>query len=357
MAAIDYKKKADQVCPVIIDHLAFTFPIRDLKHLVGHVGYGDLKIPEYPERINGIAPDFYTVLVKRYEATVIDYLEFLFKRFVYRELGMELSRPRGRGLHGYTDSFILLDKSGEHELGFVGFGGNNETVFIQINGLGCKYLFDFTKPKKLHKVLAGIIGITNISRLDLAVDDFTGNFGFKYAKTAFFDGAFRTSKKGNYPKLSPVHSFDINGNENITGINVGSRTSRVFWRIYDKRQEQKIVDTDVIWFRNEVELKKVSIDMLYSPAAAFAGLCDFAASMEPSDGRRFDTIKRKSVLEMKGKVSWARKQVGRTLAQITDFYDGDLDRVFGLLIPVKHRESGIDLPDTNKALSQIFLGV
>jgi len=156
---IDPKHHADEVCPVIIDHLAFTFPIRDLRHLIGHSGYGDLVVPEFPERVHGMPLDIYNTLIKRYEVKVIDYMEFLFKRFVYRELGMELSAARGRGLHGYTDSFVLLDKRREHELGFVGFGGNNDTVFIQISGLGCKYLFDFTKPKKLHKVLAGILGL------------------------------------------------------------------------------------------------------------------------------------------------------------------------------------------------------
>ena len=88
--------------------------------------------------------------------------------------------------------------------------------------------------------MTNTLGVTTLARLDLAVDDFTGNFDFDYAKTAFFDGAFRTALRGNYPKMRPIHEFDINRNENITGITVGSRTSRVFWRIYDKKQEQQI---------------------------------------------------------------------------------------------------------------------
>lgn len=354
---VDYKKNADQTMLCIVDHLAFSCPIRDFRHLIGTKGYTDVKVPEYPERPHGMPLDIFNTLVKRYEKKVIDYMEFLFKRFVYRELGMELSAPRGRGLHGYTDSFVLLDKRREHQLGYVGFGGNNDTVFIQISGLGCKYLFDYTKPKKLHKVLARTLGITSLSRLDLAVDDFTGNFDIEYAKTAFFDGAFRSSPRGRYPTLTPVEKHNLDRTKNVTAVMVGSRTSLVFWRIYDKKQEQNIQDPDVVWFRNECELKKCSVDMLFSPSAAFAGLCDFAASMEPTDARTFNNIKRKSSLDMKGKVSWARKQVGKTLAEIHNFYEGDLEKVFGLLIPTKHRDASIDMPDTNKALTQIFLGV
>ncbi|MDG3085466.1 replication initiation factor domain-containing protein [Vibrio hannami] len=356
----NFKVEAEKRQPVIVDHLAFTFPIRDLRHLATHPDFRKryrFDIPQHPEKIPMMPLDIYNTLVERYEAEVVNHLEVLFENFIYWEFGMTLSAPRGRGLHGYTESFCLFDKTGNHELGLVGYGGNNDTIFIQLSGLGCKYLFDHKSYLHIHKVLSSALGVTTLSRLDLAVDDYTGNFDIGYASIAYFDGAFRTSSRGNYPKMRPFVEYDGNGNENITAISVGSRTSKVYWRIYDKAQEQNIKDRSVIWYRNEVELKKISIDALMSPAAFFAGLCDFSASIEPTDGIRFKTIKKKACLELKAKTAWARQQVGKTLSELVDFYDGDLMQVFGLLIPSKHRGRTIDLPETNKHLSQALLGV
>ncbi len=342
---------------VMIDHLAFSFSIRDLRHLVKYSSNYEFYLPTHPVKNAAISLSTFNQRVREYEMDVMATLETLFENFVLREFGMHLSAPRNRGLHGYSDSFVLMDKRKQHELGLVGFGGNNETIFIQFSGLGCKYLFDHTTPQKLYQALVQGLGVTALSRIDLAADDYDGNFDIAYAKTAYFDGAFRTNARGNYPKMKPFIEYDGNGNENITAITVGSRKSKVYWRIYDKKQEQNIKDPNVVWFRNEVELKKCSIDVLFNPAAFFAGLCDFSASIEPTKGTKLMLIGKKAVLDIKAKTAWARQQVGKTLAQLYSFYDGDLNEVFGLLIPSKYRDLEIDLPDTNLKLTQQYLGV
>lgn len=66
--------------------------------------------------------------------------------------------------------------------------------------------------------------------------------------------------------------------------------------MYNKKFEQNIADPEVIWYRNEVELKKCDLALLASPASAFAGLCDFSASIDPAEPMKIELNKRKRVL-------------------------------------------------------------
>nr|MCD1253531.1 hypothetical protein [Vibrio cholerae] len=74
--------------------------------------------------------------------------------FMSKIMGFRLSPMRGRGLHGYNDSMVILDMTGQVECGLVGIVGNNGTVFVQINGTGCTKLFDRIEAKKLYWWLA-----------------------------------------------------------------------------------------------------------------------------------------------------------------------------------------------------------
>ncbi|MDE5306534.1 replication initiation factor domain-containing protein [Providencia stuartii] len=76
-------------------------------------------------------------------------------------------------------------------------------------------------------------------------------------------------------------------------IRVGSRQSRVFWRVYDKALEQKVTGS---WYRSEVELKKISIDVLLDLAGIYVGLCPYAVQINPCKGNRLPkSIMRKAI--------------------------------------------------------------
>ncbi|MDV2337434.1 replication initiation factor family protein, partial [Vibrio cholerae] len=49
-----------------------------------------------------------------------------FDLFMSKIMGFRLSPMRGRGLHGYNDSMVILDMTGQVECGLVGIGGNND---------------------------------------------------------------------------------------------------------------------------------------------------------------------------------------------------------------------------------------
>ncbi|WP_261888183.1 replication initiation factor domain-containing protein [Vibrio cortegadensis] len=356
---VDHKALSDTVTPVFIDHLAWSMPIRSLSYLDGALDkdYVPYMMPVFHQP-KGLTAEQQNEYVKRYQQEFYFRMNVCFELFMQKEFGMFLSPMRGRGLHGYEDSMTIFDITRTHELGFVGIGGNNDTIYIQINGTGCQYLFNKTTPARVHWLLTEIFVVPSLSRLDLAVDDFTGNFDAKYAERCWYEKAFKSSPDARRQgSMTPHVKYNDGGSLDEEATLIGSRSSTRYWRIYNKKFERKITDPDVVWYRNEVELKKISVDFLSDISASFAGLCDFAASIEPTPPKRHDTIKKKAILDIMGKVAWARKQCGKTLSEVIDFYNGDLEKAFGHLVPDKYKTRTIDMPDVHKSLVQAHLGI
>nr|WP_284108101.1 hypothetical protein [Escherichia coli] len=90
--------------------------------------------------------------------------------------GLSMGPERDRGGFNYRCSAPLFSDDGGNNLhGFAFWGGNNNTVYIQISGLGCAHVFSGTEPQDVFKWLKHL-NITTLKRIDLAVDDFDGVF-------------------------------------------------------------------------------------------------------------------------------------------------------------------------------------
>ncbi|HAK7672626.1 TPA: replication initiation factor family protein [Salmonella enterica] len=258
--------------------------------------------------------------------------------FFDRIFGLSVGPVRSRGMQGYTHSCRLFSADGQHECGWLMFGGNNQkgTVHVQISGAGCRYLFMHTTPYLLWNTLRGL-GVTRLSRIDLCFDDFTGNFDTAYALTAYKDRAFLTGKGGRVQVLDvrrPVVGDTLKGDT----VYVGGRTSQIYWRIYDKALEQNI--EGVTWYRSEVELKKVTVDVLSNVDAYFAGICDFSASVLSKYIEHVKQLLRDKqqtnknmlpCLELLSKVKRARRQFAKIAGEVLNVFDGDTGAAFGLL--------------------------
>lgn len=272
-----------------------------------------------------------------YRHVYMNYLEECLRIFTQRVLGLSLSAPRGLGFQFYSDSMKLTSANGEDFCGFIGIGGNNDTVHFQINGTGCKHVFDKLRPWALHDWLHNVLGVTTLARVDLAYDDFDGLFDCNYAYKAWLDDAFRTNVRGRGPKLAPL--CEIERMENGKPVyskeqySIGSRTSRIYWRIYNKALEQNLAQTGLTWYRSEVELKKWDIDVLLDPSGAFAAICDFSASISVS--KPFNTKpkpSKKAALDLLASAYWMRRQYGKILTALIEFHNGDVNTVVGSLV-------------------------
>ncbi|MBF4497572.1 replication initiation factor domain-containing protein [Vibrio vulnificus] len=344
---------------VHIDYLCFTFAVQDLRHccdavsrLHKHEEYKGLKpkgllqrhfnAPTFP-----VPPVFNPTLATSHEEIEAynnafdicyrNYLEQCLRIFVNQVLGLSLSAPRGLGFQFYTESMKLTSPTGEDFCGFVGIGGNNDTVHFQINGTGCKHVFNRRPPWSLHDWLTNVLGVQSLARVDLAYDDYDGIFDCEYARTAWNDDAFRTADRGRGPVLHIDHTVASykDGRPLYTKeqYSVGSRTSRVYWRIYNKALEQNLANTGLVWYRSEVELKKWDIDVLLNPSGAFAAINDFSASISTS--HKFNTKPvptKRAALDLLTSAHWMRRQYGKILNSLIEFHNGDIETVVGSLV-------------------------
>lgn len=335
---------------VIVDHLAFTVPLANFRHLEragsdAAKRYGWLKMPQTKDW-SSITDSFSRQkALEDYNQDAWDTLFLRMQSWVQQVLGFQVSSPRDKGLHGYTNSHRLLDSSGRVELGFIGIGGNGNTVYFQISGSGCRHLFSHISAFSLAWWLSEVLTVTQLSRIDLAYDDFDGNFDCDYAVTAYRDNAFQGLKGGPLPKLQDCPEYH---GDKLTGriVKVGSRSSNVYWRIYDKAAEQCLPGKT--WIRSEVELKRCSVSALAYPAKAFAGLNRFSQSLNCEQGISVRHSIERVALDMAGRIRWARQQVGRTLSDILESLGGDVYTALGLLCD--ERGGKFSIPDSHSAL-------
>lgn len=336
---------------VRVDEIAFSFNVsymRDLSqwHEFKNVSGYNGTLPELPMPPAQI--DFRTGLTldaADYQRQLDDYLHehysAVYQRiflFFDRIFGLHVGPVRSRGMHGYTHSCRLFSADGQQECGWLLFGGSAQknTAHVEISGTGCRHLFMNTTPYLLWNTLRGL-GVTRLSRIDLCYDDFTGNFNTDYAITAYRDRAFLSGKGGRVQVLDvkrPVVGYVLQGDT----IYVGKRKSQIYWRIYDKALEQQL--DGVTWYRSEVELKRVTVDVLSDVDAFYAGICDYSASLiskhieHVKQLPRDEKQKMKNMLpclELLGRAKRVRRQFGKIAGEILDVFDGDVNAAFGLL--------------------------
>lgn len=337
---------------VFVDYLSWTIPYSSLRHAhksdLSSVAWAPLPKPNYRIAKTPLQKE---KLIERYKQqwniAMMERLEV----FCLHVLGLRMSPWRGKGLYGYEDSCHLMTKHSNKHVGFVALGGNRGTCYFQIEGLGCKHLFEHTSSFRLHWWL-DLLDCNRLSRIDLAVDDFHGLFGRDYAKKAYADNAFRTSDRGCAPSAGERYFAEPSGKVLNESFEVGNRKSRIYWRIYNKAAQ---LGLDMFWFRSECELKEMPIDVLLNISGHFAGICAYSSSIISSTPVKVVTKKKQIALDMHGRIRWARRQVGRTLADIAKYLDGDLNKVFGLLISQETQGDLLDLPDTYKHILKEIL--
>lgn len=347
---------------VKIDHLSFSFPLTSLRHchkagFAGTTSKRQTLFPLPPKIENSEGKSLEEIERHAFfvKSQLSDFYVRSLKIFIDHVLGFYVSSPRDKGFHGYTNSMTMKTESGV-DVGFVGIGGQQDTVYIQISGTGCKYLFGKTSTFVLHHWLSKVLGISFLARVDLAKDDYDNVYNCQYAEKAYVDGIFRTGKGGKMPVLKLCDEFVIakNGSRifDVEMLCIGKRTSPVFWRIYNKKLEQKIDDDRLTWYRSEVELKKWTVDCLLDVDATFAGINSFAQSMSEFEGVRTKSMSKtkEACLTLASRVRWYRHSAGRALNDILKLTNGDISRTIGLLLPDDSVGESLGIPPTYKNL-------
>lgn len=327
---------------VFIDFLAFTTSISSFKdiHTFQEKGFEWRKYQPVPDPRNfksgHFSNDTVGLTAEESENYITALYECYFSRlkvFIADFFGLSMGVPRGRGGHFYDDSALLYShEAGSESCGTIYFGGNKDTLYIQISGKGCAHVFSYTTPERIYSIL-NFLDITSLKRLDLATDDYNGIYTCHSALNDYKDDAFYIGR-GPKPCIESSLALNAEGEPTKEIVTVGSRQSRIYWRIYNKALEQKVTG---VWYRSEVELKSIPTDILLNISGAYTGICAYSAQINVATPAKINRgISRKAIDSLENSLHWIRKQGSKTLAKAFHSVDGDVLKFIDLVIQEKH---------------------
>ena len=218
------------------------------------------------------------------------------------------------GMFGYSHSANLLCDGAM--AGKACWGAKNFGYMLSFTGAGCVAL----DMKKMHSVLTATPGL-KITRVDLAYDDFEGDFNINITRKMAQRNLF---KIGNNNKLKYkyyegggfVKQANGRWKEDASGgrsYYIGRRESGKMFRHYEKGK-QLGCDKYPNWTRAEVELRSVDrvipFEVLLEPDKYLAATYPCLAFIS-KEAKKIETFKRKYKVTINKAFDAAAKQVGR----------------------------------------------
>jgi len=196
--------------------------------------------------------------------------------------GFGITAKRDKGMNFYRESWVLGD-----EMGYVCFGGQRFTMLITLTGVGCLNAVPGWE-RRLYDFLSKTAVRPSISRIDLAHDDFEGEYlTVDWAEDQWLSGGFSFRQGGRPPEIQRLGNWHRPSGKGRT-LTVGQRKSSKFCRFYEKGKKEG--DKSSPWCRCEVEFKNtnsvIELDVLLNPTAFFVGaypcFSKFAAADTPA---------------------------------------------------------------------------
>jgi phage replication initiation protein len=236
-------------------------------------------------------------------------------------VGRDVSAQEGSLQLGFQVSLKM------ESIGLVAIGGAGERVFFKFSGAAFSLCADL--PARLSQWLADKHSLT-ITRVDLAVDDFTGEvFSPVLVKEAHEAGLFNPSR-GMKPRLDFAGDWS-RGDPYHLGLTtyIGGRDSKLL-RCYDKGKEQG--DKESPWVRIEVELRgatfAIPLGVLLQPTAFFCGSWSWLACQVSKLGHcgesiRLERLVSESECSIEGVIQTLRKQYGQHIKALRKHFDND----------------------------------
>lgn len=221
-------------------------------------------------------------------------------------------------------------RHGDDHVGLIEFGGINTirqdgvvTARIELTGDGCRlYESNGCDHAQRWSLLASLLGAADarLTRVDIAADDFTGQWPVAWALERYSDGSF--DRRGQRPKARLI---DDMGNRTGKTLYIGSRKSEQQLRIYEKGREQG--DPASEWVRYEGEFhasnrRELPLEMLVDPAPYLVGAYPVLEFVE-GIGERLRIAAEKVIANCKRAVAQFRRQYGPMLNAMLHAAGGD----------------------------------
>lgn len=198
------------------------------------------------------------------------------RTFIINVFGIEFTDITHKigGLHGYKNSLLVKSQEGDILLN-IAYGGTsqNNTVFFGLTGVGCRLATEGWE-NRLYDWLNTAVD-AKISRVDLAHDDFNGNYSsFDWANARESDDAFMLPKSRIRPACRYAGEVKHKDpyNKGLT-LYVGNRQNGKIIRCYEKGKQLGFPTSQ--WFRSELEIhnkkRLIPFDVLLNPTDYFCG--------------------------------------------------------------------------------------
>lgn len=195
-------------------------------------------------------------LGKSVPTIILDWLQFTVHNISYTDTIITL-------LHLEVNDFIEVEKGKMgyksqvfcNNISILYDGTESMGVHVVISGKGCRFYENSKSLLDLIKRVDSFGG--NVTRIDIAMDDKTGDY-------IPFRKMLADIKRANIISKWKTNTEIVkrdNKTAEVLGrtITVGSRTSNTYLRIYDKALEQRV---EGIWYRIEIEIKGKSAQIV-----------------------------------------------------------------------------------------------
>lgn len=231
---------------------------------------------------------------------------------LHQIFGYGITSKRSKGLHFYRDSWNV-----GNNWGTVAHGGNRGTILVSISGDGCAAAKNGWEYRL--KAFLESCNRANLSRVDFAHDDFTGEtYNVDRADQEHTDGLFHIH--GRQPDCEHRGNWKRPNGKGRT-LNVGNRKNGKFCRVYEKGRQ--LGDENSEWVRIEVEFKSIDrvipFDALLHPgeylAAAYPAFAWIAKKQT-----RIETTQKVTEATVEKAVKWIRHQCGASIGLMVELF-------------------------------------
>jgi phage replication initiation protein len=241
------------------------------------------------------------------------------RKFMAEEVGAWLkvwlrcpvSHEYGQGIHGFSNSVRFYGlKDGEVQLvAIAAWGGVNQRnrAYLELTGTACAVVKDW---KLVHFTVSKLNDV-KVTRLDLAVDFFEGEYTPVQARDDFGSGKFQFSRR-MAPKCQEVGDWTYHTGEGRT-FYVGKRTNGKQARIYEKGKQLGCpVDP---WTRFEVELhnrdRDIPLDALLDCNTYFAGCFPICQELLGIEGEKILTYQEEFCITLDRLIDYCKLSYGK----------------------------------------------
>jgi phage replication initiation protein len=252
---------------------------------------------------------------------LFDTLDYVFEasRICEQLFGFGVTADNAKIMNFYKNSWVLGDN-----FGYVCHGGQADTLMIVLNGTGCINAIQGWE-KRLHHFLTQVSIRPQITRIDLAHDDFeAAHVTPDWAEQQWIEG--NMSLSANAPNIEKRGNWHRPNGRGRT-LYIGCRKSGKFSRIYERGRKEG--DKESLWTRFEIELKSsdrlVPLDIFLNPSAYFLGAypCLVFLKNQLITPQRIKVKQQTAKISLERSIEIVKTQVGRYVTFLRKFFNND----------------------------------